>query len=170
MKRQSLVVTLILVCFFLEHSSSDLVAPPPEKVEETNSNSGETPESAAPDNQRKAAKGLQDDQKDSAEVKTEKESEEFDEFSKFVSNELNFPGSAIKIVKAPDLSKDKETKKVTETISMLLENQEKWIHKIESELDEMNKNEEAQSDQAPKEKTPEEIEGNLIKYHQKSSY
>jgi hypothetical protein len=153
MKRQRLVVTLILLFFMLESSLSDLIAPPAEK------DSGEKPDPANGSNERKSAKGLEDEKEEDTEVQTEKKVEDFEQFSKFMSNEFNFPGSAIKIVKAPDLSKDKETKKVSETITMLLENQEKWIQKIESELDEINKNEEAQSEQTPKEKTPEEIEG-----------
>jgi hypothetical protein len=42
---------------------------------------------------------------------------------------------------------------------MMLENQEKWIQKIEEELEEINKNENSEVP-VEREKTAEEIEGN----------
>ena len=114
--------------------------------------------------ERKAAKGLDEEQ---VEVEEEKSTESSDDeaeedsdskFAKLLAEDLNFPSSGIKIVKAPDLSKDSDSKKISATLAMMLETQEKWIQKFEDELEEMNKNE---SPEEPViEKTAEEIEGN----------
>jgi hypothetical protein len=111
---------------------------------------------------RKAAKGLDGEESGEQQAKeqTTTSSEETDEekFIKILADDLNYPSGGIKIVKAPDLSKDNEGKKITDTLALMLENQEKWIQKIEEELDEINKNESAE-DKQEKEKTAEEIEG-----------
>jgi hypothetical protein len=129
---------------------------PPEAVP---TESSEKPKSL----ERKAAKGL--DEESSAEVDEKSSAEKSDDddntehFIKLMANDLNFPSSGIKIIKAPDLSKDNEGKKITEALSMMLENQEKWIQKIEEELEEINKNENSEVP-VEREKTAEEIEGN----------
>lgn len=104
---------------------------------------------------RKSSKML-DDESNAA----EKDDESYDDTEKFVkiiAEDLNFPSSGIKIVKAPDLSKDSDNKKIRETLANLLESQEKWIQKFEEELEEMEKQE--VTVEPPVEKTPEEIEG-----------
>jgi hypothetical protein len=128
--------------------------------------------------ERKSAKGLDEDEKYDSEkidtttttTSTSSEDEKDDEnerFIKILSEDLNFPSGGIKIIKAPDLSKDNEGKKITDTLAMMLENQDKWIKKIEEELDDLNKVEEESVEEVPvKEKTADEIEGgfeNLIK-------
>lgn len=100
---------------------------------------------------RKAAKGLDEESEE------ETASDEDENFVKIIAEDLNFPSSGIKIIKAPDLSKDSDSKKISETLAMMLESQEKWIHKFEEELEEMNK---IESPEEPEhEKTAEEIEG-----------
>lgn len=114
--------------------------------------------------ERKSSKGLEEepanDEKardaSSQEAATE-ETEESDRFAKLLAEDLNFPSSGIKIIKAPDLSKDSDSKKISETLALMLESQEKWIQKFEEELEEMNKNETPELPEV--EKTPEEIEG-----------
>lgn len=108
-------------------------------------------------NERKSAKGLEE------EDGIEKDDESYDDTEKFVkiiTDDLNFPSSGIKIVKAPDLSKDSDNKKIRETLANLLESQEKWIQKFEEELEEMEKQETIE--EPPVEKTAEEIEGELV--------
>lgn len=110
--------------------------------------------------ERKSSKVL--DQESSAETEkttTEEndENSESEPFIKILAEDLNFPSSGIKIVKAPDLSKDSDNKKISETLSMMLESQEKWIQKFEEELEEMNKNESPEEPEI--EKSAEEIEG-----------
>lgn len=154
-----LIVSLIVLSIFLGRSQSDDLLSPPLTADssETSVNSGDDKSS----NERKSAKGLEEDEEEiGRKGSDEKEPENIDQFSKFISEGLNFPASAIKIIKAPaDLSKDKDSKKVSETITMLLENQEKWIQKIESELDDLNKQEESNLEEPPRERTPDEIEG-----------
>lgn len=107
--------------------------------------------------ERKAAKGLDEDHADSEDAtskETTDDSEDSDRFANLLADDLNFPSSGIKIVKAPDLSKDSDNKKISETLALMLESQEKWIQKFEEELEEMNKNE---ATEEPKvEMTPEE--------------
>lgn len=114
--------------------------------------------------ERKSAKGLdeektEDDDKEDKE--TSDENDESDRFAKLLAEDLNFPSSGIKIVKAPDLSKDSDSKKISETLAMMLESQEKWIQKFEEELEEMNKIEAIEEPVV--EKTAEEIEGKRSK-------
>lgn len=157
MKQIPFLIALILLSIFFESSlSDDLLSPPTSESSETVKDSSD--EKNPGSNDRKSAKKLEETNEED-ENKKNIEPDNFDQFSKYISEGLNFPGSAIKIIKAPDLSKDKDSKKVSETISLLLENQEKWIQKIESELDDLNKKEEENSGEPPKEKTPDEIEG-----------
>lgn len=110
--------------------------------------------------ERKAAKGLDEESSGSEEQPTKESSDDTDErFAKLLAEDLNFPSSGIKIVKAPDLSKDSDSKKISDTLAMMLESQEKWIQKFEEELEEMNKNE--LPEKPVEEKTAEEIEGKL---------
>lgn len=108
--------------------------------------------------ERKSAKGLDEDNSEEADQDSSEKTdgEDTERFIKLMSNDLNFPSGGIKIIKAPDLSKDNEGQKITEALTMMLENQEKWIQKIEEELEEINKNDEVPIE---REKTAEEIEG-----------
>lgn len=72
--------------------------------------------------------------------------------------DFSFQSSAIKIVKAPDLSQEKEAKKVSEMISDLLESHGKWIEKMESEIEEIDNNVIAENEEIEVELTPEELE------------
>jgi SEL1 protein len=121
---------------------------------------------------RKSAKGLDDDsgeQPEEGKQATSSEETEEEQFIKILADDLNFPSGGIKIVKAPDLSKDNEGKKITDQLAMMLESQEKWIQKIEEELEEINKNELAE-DMEVKEKTPDEIEGMCEREREIQSY
>lgn len=153
-----MIVTLIVLSIFLGRSQSDDLLSPPLTAESSETSVDSDDKNS---NERKSAKGLEENEEESGRKGSdEKEPENIDQFSKFISEGLNFPASAIKIIKAPaDLSKDKDSKKVSETITMLLENQEKWIQKIESELDDLNKQEESNLEEPPRERTPDEIEG-----------
>ena len=141
-------VILIVVTTLITHSFGNL----------------EPPESDQRDKfkqyERKSAKGLDDG--DSQEDENDRiTSEEDEKFIKIITEDLNIPSSGIKIVKAPDLSKDNEGKKISETIAKMLESQEKWIQKFEEELEENNKNE-LTEEPVEIEKTAEEIEGIIL--------
>ncbi|XP_070500245.1 protein sel-1 homolog 1 [Chironomus tepperi] len=124
----------------------------------------EPPESAERDKlkqyERKSAKGL-DDSSQEDETPKRTDSEEDEKFLKLIREELNLPTGGIKIVKAPDLSKDNEGKAVTESITKILESQEKWIQQFEEELDEINKKEQT-NEIVEVEKTAEEIEADNL--------
>lgn len=113
--------------------------------------------------ERKSAKGLDEESSEDdepASKETAEEKDESDRFAKLLADDLNFPSSGIKIIKAPDLSKDSDSKKISETLALMLESQEKWIMKFEEELEEMNKNE--SPEEPAVEKTAEEIEGKIV--------
>lgn len=109
--------------------------------------------------ERKSAKSLESEHSEAEDDKSSADSgEDADEqYVKILAEGLNMPTGGIKIIKAPDLSKDSENKKISETLAMMLESQEKWIQKFEEELEEMNKHE--KTDEPVIEKTAEEIEG-----------
>lgn len=111
--------------------------------------------------ERKSSKALDHEASTETEKPAKDETDENSEsepFIKILAEDLNFPSSGIKIVKAPDLSKDSDSKKISETLAMMLESQEKWIQKFEEELEEMNKNE---SPEEQIEKSADEIEGKV---------
>lgn len=135
-------VFLIIATFAITHCLGDLK--PPESTDQK--------ETADKQYERKSAKGLDEDSQENDEDDDEK-------FIKIITDDLNIPSSGIKIIKAPDLSKDNEGKKITETLAKMLESQEKWIQKFEEELDEISKSD-TPEEQIEKEKTAEEIEGN----------
>lgn len=139
------LVILIFATFLISYSFGNL----------------EPPESAERDKlkqyERKSAKSL-DDESQENENQDRTNSEEDEKFLKLIREELNLPTSGIKIVKAPDLSKDNEGKAVTDSITKILESQEKWIQQFEEELDEINKKE-LTKEIVEIEKTAEEIEG-----------
>lgn len=113
--------------------------------------------------ERKSAKGLDEESSETSgepdSIYSSEEGDDSEKFVKILAEDLNMASAGIKIVKAPDLSKDSDNKKITETLAMMLENQEKWIQKFEEELEEMNKNEAIEEPVV--EKTAEEIEGVL---------
>lgn len=111
--------------------------------------------------ERKSAKSLESEHSEAEDEKTSAESgDETDEqYVKILAEGLNMPTGGITIIKAPDLSKDSDNKKISETLAMMLESQEKWIQKFEEELEEMNKQEKI--DVPVVDKTAEEIEGKV---------
>lgn len=55
-----------------------------------------------------------------------------------LAEEFAYPGSAIKIIKAPDLSQEKEAQKMTEMLSTLVNSHAKLIKKLEDEIEEID--------------------------------
>ncbi|CAG9808107.1 unnamed protein product [Chironomus riparius] len=144
------LVILIFATTLISYSFGNLE--PPESVERDKLKQYE----------RKSAKGLDEDSQEEIHENQDKtNSEEDEKFLKLIRDELNLPTSGIKIVKAPDLSKDNEGKVVTESITKILESQEKWIQQFEEELDEINKKE-LSIETVEVEKTAEEIEADNL--------
>lgn len=81
-----------------------------------------------------------------------------------LQEELGFHGSAIKIVKAPDLHQEKEAQKVSDMLSTLVSSHAKLIKKFESEIEEIDGSIAALSteEEEPKVQTPEEIEAETL--------
>lgn len=77
-----------------------------------------------------------------------------------LQDELGFHGSAIKIIKAPDLHQEKEAQKVSDMLSTLVSSHAKLIKKFEHEIEEIDGSIAALStkEEEPKVLTPEEIE------------
>lgn len=148
---------IFLFATFIISSFADHLEPPSE-VSSTSSSS-DSLDKPKPF-ERKAAKGLDEEStSDELEKSDDEDEDDNEKFIKIMANDLNFPSGGIKIVKAPDLSKDNEGKKITEALAQMLENQEKWIQKIEEELEEINKND--ADIPVERERTAEEIEGNF---------
>lgn len=111
--------------------------------------------------ERKSAKGLGektknvDETTDITEEKAESTGDNKEEKLEFILSD-----SGIKIIRAPDLSKEGEDKQVSEALSLLLANQEKLIQKIEDELEDLNKIDELEQ-MIPKERSADEIEGEI---------
>ncbi|XP_055679207.1 protein sel-1 homolog 1 [Lutzomyia longipalpis] len=70
--------------------------------------------------------------------------------------------SPIKLVKAPDLSQEKDPQKVSEMLSDILEKHSKWIEKMEEEIKEIDNENPEDVNAAPRELTPEEIEAHNL--------
>lgn len=75
-------------------------------------------------------------------------------------DELGFHGSAIKVVRAPDLHQEKEAQKVSDMLSTLVSSHAKLIKKFETEIEEIDGSIAALSteEEEAKVQTPEEIE------------
>jgi hypothetical protein len=70
--------------------------------------------------ERKSSKGLDQESSIENEKPAKDESEDNSEsepFIKILAEDLNYPSSGIKIIKAPDLSKDSDSKKISETLA-----------------------------------------------------
>ena len=109
--------------------------------------------------ERKSAKGLEADSKEESSDQDANDAEDIEKFKKFIGDEFSMSSGSIKIINAPDLSNGND-KKVADTLNALMENHEKWIQKIENELEEIEKAEiESANEEPPKEQTADEIEG-----------
>lgn len=121
--------------------------------------------------ERKSAKGFDEEQPpeektdEKASSETSDDQDDTNRYAKLLAEDLNFPSAGITIIKAPDLSKDSDSKKISETLALMLESQEKWIQKFEEELEEMNKQETIPEPVV--EKTAAEIEGRRSRFASK---
>lgn len=110
--------------------------------------------------ERKSAKGLEEENREKSTVQ-DADTEDIEKYKKFIGEEFSMSSGSIKIINAPDLSNGND-KKVTDTLNAMMEYHEKWIQKIENELEEIEKAERESANEEPvKEKTADEIEGNF---------
>lgn len=95
-------------------------------------------------NQDRKSNAVDDDSSDKGYSKTDDENDaiiepnEEDTIAKLLAEELVYHGNAIKIIKAPDLSQEKEAQKMSEMLSTLVNSHAKLIKKLEDEIEEMD--------------------------------
>lgn len=127
------IVLFTIVCVTIV--ASELQGPP---VDASTHETKKTSESTQPagQNQRKSAPQASE----SVEAETDEPEEPIDENSlaALLAEEFALQGSAIKIIKSPDLSQDSEAQKVTEMLSTLVNSHAKLIKKLEDEIEEID--------------------------------
>lgn len=79
-----------------------------------------------------------------------------------LAEEFSYQGSAIKIIKAPDFTQEKEAQKMTEMLSSLVNSHAKLIKKLEDEIEEMDGSIASLGEQPEQIQTQEEIELELL--------
>lgn len=79
-----------------------------------------------------------------------------------LAEEFSYQGSAIKIIKAPDFTQEKEAQKMTEMLSTLVSSHAKLIKKLEDEIEEMDGSIASLGEQPEQVQTQEEIELELL--------
>ncbi|XP_031619658.1 protein sel-1 homolog 1 [Contarinia nasturtii] len=79
-----------------------------------------------------------------------------------LAEEFSYQGSAIKIIKAPDFTQEKEAQKMTEMLSTLVNSHAKLIKKLEDEIQEMDGSIASLGEQPELVQTQEEIELEIL--------
>lgn len=149
MQLKTISVFLFLFCIV----SAELQGPPSDE-----NTRKDTKEQQANNNNRKSSETNKnaDEEEETSEETIE------DSFVTLFAKELaqQYQGSPIKIVKAPDLSQEKDAQKVTEILSTLVSSHAKLIKNLEAEIEEIDSSIASltTSDQPEQTQTPEEIE------------
>uniref|UniRef100_U5EUQ4 Putative extracellular protein sel-1 n=1 Tax=Corethrella appendiculata TaxID=1370023 RepID=U5EUQ4_9DIPT len=149
-----LVISIIFSTFSLKCTASELKGPLDDEGDEINSK-----QQQSKSYQRKSSEPI--DETDSNEDDKKSPTSDTINYKDFLPEDFSFSSSAIKIIKAPDLSQDKEGKKVHEMLNDLLASHGKLIEKIENELVEIEENYPV-NEEEPKELTVEELQAELI--------
>lgn len=128
------IVLVSIVCATIV--AAELQGPP---VDASTNEKKESSESAQPgsSNERKSAA----DVNDNVVVDVDESGQTSDDENSLVAllaEEFALQGSAIKIIKSPDLSQDSEAQKVTEMLSTLVNSHAKLIKKLEDEIEEID--------------------------------
>lgn len=79
-----------------------------------------------------------------------------------LAEEFSYQGSAIKIIKAPDFTQEKEAQKMTEMLSTLVNSHAKLIKKLEDEIEEMDGSIASLGEQPVQVQTQEELELEML--------
>lgn len=79
-----------------------------------------------------------------------------------LAEEFSYQGSAIKIIKAPDFTQEKEAQKMTEMLSTLVNSHAKLLKKLENEIEEMDGSIASLGEQPVQAQTQEELELELL--------
>lgn len=89
-------------------------------------------------------------------------SDEENTIASLLAEEFSYQGSAIKIIKAPDFTQEKEAQKMTEMLSTLVNSHAKLIKKLEDEIEEMDGSIASLGEQPEVVQTQEEIELEML--------
>lgn len=121
--------------------AAELQGPPiaDSSASEKKDNSGESTQASSSNDRKSSSSAAAADVNEN--VVSDADSEEsIDEMSlaSMLAEEFALQGSAIKIIKSPDLSQDSEAQKVTEMLSTLVNSHAKLIKKLEDEIDEID--------------------------------
>lgn len=93
----------------------------------------------------------------------DKSSETGDEtLESLLAEDFPYQGSAIKIIKAPDFTQEKEAQKMTEMLSTLVNSHAKLIKKLEDEIEEMDGSIASLGEQPEQVQTQEEMELEML--------
>lgn len=95
---------------------------------------------------------------DSGNKHDDQTSDDENTIASLLAEEFAFQGSAIKIIKAPDFTQEKEAQKMTEMLSTLVNSHAKLIKKLEDEIEEMDDSIASLGEQPEQEQTPQDIE------------
>lgn len=101
--------------------------------------------------------GEHDDDKASIDV-----SDDENTIASLLAEEFSYQGSAIKIIKAPDFTQEKEARKVTEMLSTLVNSHANLIKKLEDEIEEMDGSIASLGEQPEEMQTQEEMELEML--------
>lgn len=128
MRSQTILLLLYTFCV----TFADLQAPLSDQENVKNINHDRKSNTVDDDNSDKG-KSKSDDDNDGI-----IEPNEEDTIAKLLAEELVYHGNAIKIIKAPDLSQEKEAQKMSEMLSTLVNSHAKLIKKLEDEIEEID--------------------------------
>lgn len=79
-----------------------------------------------------------------------------------LADDFSYQGSAIKIIKAPDFTQEKEAQKMTEMLSTLVNSHAKLIKKLEDEIEEMDGSIASLGEQPEEVQTQEELQLEML--------
>lgn len=125
-----------IICVTL--TVAELQGPPAVDVSSSKEKTGNSDgdESSTSRNERKFTTETKNSLAESADESDESMDE--DSLASLLAEEFALQGSAIKIIKGPDLSQDNDAQKVTEMLSTLVNSHAKLIKKLEDEIEEID--------------------------------
>lgn len=148
------IVFLVIACAFCI-ASAELQGPPNDGGEQKPSFKDRKSNTIDDDN---SIKKHTNDENDDKSADTSDES-----IASLIADEFSYQGSAaIKIIKAPDFTQEKEAQKMTEMLSTLVNSHAKLIKKLENEIEEMDGSIASLGEQPEQVQTQEEIELELL--------
>lgn len=126
---------LLLTIVWATIVAAELQGPPLDSSAKEKKNSGESA-AASSKGERKSSPNVNENVV--VEVDDSDESIDENSLASLLAEEFALQGSAIKIIKSPDLSQDSDAQKVTEMLSTLVNSHAKLIKKLEDEIEEID--------------------------------